>query len=259
MAQMDQETFLTLLSRDLSVNLEVLREVYKRVAEYLGKEAHKGDMADEQAWERIKPGQKILLEIPTGEFKGKYMSQIVRRGQSTVYAAIPRNENGLIKIPPDTETVVRFQNEDIIVGFKSVTGGYLQTDPPSFNLNLLSGLIIKSLRKYHRVKSRIVCQVVYIPPGKEETKETKKIKGLIKDISAGGVRLAAPAEDIERGQTINLTFEVPGSGVFENIESQVVYLSERSTEQVECGVQFKTIDAEQRDKIAQYVSKQLLP
>ncbi|MFC2076938.1 flagellar brake protein [candidate division KSB1 bacterium] len=256
--QMDEETFLTILSRDTGVNLELVREIFNKVGSYLDKTHGAEDSEDEHAWERIKPGQKILLEVLDGQFKGKYMSQIVHRGHHTVFAAIPRNESGLVKIPPDTQAVVRFQNEDTIVGFKAAIGGFLSTDPPSFNLNIQGPLITKSLRKFPRTKTRIACDAHYHPQGKGESSDLKKSKGLIKDISAGGVRLAVGEEDIGRGQILYLSFELPDTGLFDKIKSEVVYISERSKEQMECGIKFVEIEAAQRDMLAGFVSQQLL-
>ena len=81
---------------------------------------------------------------------------------------------------------------------------------------------------------------------------------MIKDISAGGVRMVAGQEDIRREQTLYLSFELPGQEPFEKVKAEVVYVSERSKEQVECGVKFVEIEAALKDRVAEFVSKQLL-
>ena len=65
-------------------------------------------------------------------------------------------------------------------------------------------------------------------------------------------------EDIGREQVLYLSFELPEADVLEKIKSEVVYVSERSKEQMECGIKFSEIEAAQRDKLAEFVSQQLL-
>jgi len=252
-----RESVIALLAQQTGVNVDTIKVIFDKAAEFVRSEEISKGGIESSDWDRIKPGLKVLVDVPQGPLKGIYMSHVVKRGKRTVYIALPRKEGGLVKLPPDTEVIIRFQDEDTAMGFRAVTGGYLKTDPPSINLYLLVQPVVKSLRKYPRARTRVTCEFTVVDEV-DGAKEKKTCKGLIKDISAGGVRLVTSETCLTRGQQVWLSFQLAGFPPFENIPAKVVYKVERDRESPEYGICFGELEEGVQDTIYQFVSRQLL-
>ncbi len=201
-------------------------------------------------------GQKVIVYVEEGNFKGTYSSFIYDIDEANnVYISMPTNENGLKAVVREGERLeVSFvDRRGFRIGFTSRLKEIVNKDGQViYKLDTPTSLARVELRENFRVPVLIEASFYVFKKGKIE-----KAKGTILDISAGGVKLSTDIE-LEVRDKLYLEFDLGGTKL-EEIEAEVVRRAITGEEGVKhYGLRFVDLSKEEEDMIIKFcISKQL--
>lgn len=203
----------------------------------------------------IESNTKILVEVLSGEFIGKYDSRIESVDDDYIYISLPTKNAIPAPLKPGTKIDVSFVTDKGRFSFITEVIDRVRDNIIMLKIKKPEQLFRKELRKYFRVETFlkiIVCKIVY--NDNKNTPDMLKIckEGTVKDISGGGVRIFTELE-LDVDDIVELDF----SGAINNIKEvfgKVVRVKEINGK-TEAGVEFISIRENDRDKIIQYVFK----
>ena len=203
----------------------------------------------------IPVGQKVIVYISEGNFKGTYSSYIYDLDDKYIYILMPTNENGL-------KAVIR-EGEKINISFVSKNGYRVGFDIPVTEIIQEGSKVIYKLakpekavkielRENFRVEILIDVEFYYFKEGK-----IGKSQGTIIDISAGGIKLSCD-DDLEIRDKLFLTFKL-GEYLLDGVEAEVVRKVITGEEGVKhYGLKFSNISKDKEDKIIKFcINKQI--
>lgn len=200
-------------------------------------------------------GQKIMVYVNKGNFKGTYSSYIYDIDDNGIYILMPTNENGL-------KAVIRKQ-EKIDISFVAKNNGRIGFNSEVKNIVKKEDRVIyllkrpekmekMELRENFRVEVLLNAEFYYIQKGK-----IQKYKGTIIDISAGGIKLSCDL-DLEIRDRLFLKFNL-GNYLLDQIETEVsrkVITGEKGVKHY--GLRFIGLDKNKEEKIIKFcINKQL--
>ncbi len=200
-------------------------------------------------------GQKVVVYISEGNFKGTYSSYIYDMDDSGIYILMPTNENGL-------KAVIR-TNDKVNISFVAKNGYRIGFDVAVSDIIRENSKVIYKLKKPQkavkielrenfRVSVLIDAEIYYFKDGK-----ITKSQGTIIDISAGGVKLSCE-EDLQIRDKLFLNFKL-GEQMLEGVEAEVVRRAVTGEEGIKhYGLKFSNMDKNKEDKIIKFcINKQI--
>ncbi len=200
-------------------------------------------------------GQKIMVYVNEGNFKGTYSSYIYDIDDNGIYILMPTNENGLKAVIREHEAIdVSFVTKNNgRIGFNSEIKNIIKKEDKVIYLLKRPEKIEKmELRDNFRVEVLLDVEFYYIQKGR-----IQKHKGTIIDISAGGVKLSCDL-DLEIRDRLFLKFKL-GSYLLDQIETEVarkVITGEKDVKHY--GLKFIDLDKDKEERIIKFcINKQL--
>ncbi len=203
----------------------------------------------------IPMGQKVMINIDEGNFKGTYSSYIYDIDDKFIYIMMPTNENGL-------KAVMR-EGEKISVSFVAKAGyriGFvvyvaeviLDGKTVIYKLSKPEMAVRIELRENFRVELLMDVEFYHFKEGK-----IIKGTGTVIDISAGGIKLSCD-EDLEVRDKLFLKLQL-GDYILDNIEAEAVRKAITGEEGIKhYGLKFVNINKDKEDKIIKFcIGKQL--
>lgn len=200
-------------------------------------------------------GQKVMVYVEQGNFKGTYSSFIYDIDDRYIHISMPTNEKGLKAVVREGESIeVSFvDRKGYRIGFSARLGEIEKKgNQVIYKLLKPDKLFRVELRENFRVPVMIETEF-YVFKGGKIVKST----GTILDISAGGVKLSCD-DKLEVRDKLVLNFELGGE-MLEDIEAEVVRKAITGEEGINhYGLMFTDLTKEQEDKIIKFcLSKQL--
>jgi len=201
-------------------------------------------------------GQKIMFFITEGNFKGTYSSYIYDKDDDYIYVLMPTNTKGIKGILRENDSVeVSFVDDKnrFRIGFSTKVNKIIKDDKKViYRLDKPTEIARIELRNNFRVDDLIDTNFFYFKDSK-----IKKEKGVIIDISAGGIKLSTDC-DLETRDKLFLEFNLNNDKMSE-IEGEVVRKAVTGEKDVKhYGIQFIDLDKKTENKIVKYcISKQM--
>ncbi|MGA1861489.1 flagellar brake protein [Deferribacter thermophilus] len=203
----------------------------------------------------IESNTKVLVEVLSGEFIGKYDSRIEAIDNDYIYISLPTKNAIPAPLKPETKIEVSFVTDKGRFSFISEVIERVRDNIIMLKIKKPNHLNRKELRKYFRVETHLKIIVYKIKYNENSnTPDMLKIckESIVKDISGGGVRILTDLE-LNVDDIVELDF----AGTIDHIKEvfgKVVRRNELQNK-LEAGIEFISIRENDRDKIIQYVFK----
>lgn len=197
-------------------------------------------------------------EILIDKDNGIYKSTIQDLGDDYIGITIPVYNGKYAPLNRNERVMVIYYSEDNLYGFDTVVAGRKKDGVPLILLSMPSNIKKIQRRKFFRVST--LKEVMYVKVDKvisesyfnDIVKDTKKFsKGLLSDLSGGGLRLKTK-EEIKAGDRFIIKINFEKEDVFLIIECIRSYKDIDNNLYIS-GFSFVNIDTKVQDKIIAYV------
>ena len=198
-----------------------------------------------------KIGDRIEIDIPDGEYKGKYHSVIFNIEPEYMEIVAPVVRGVLIPVRPGTHVHVFYTRQDALYKFE---GEILERKEQ----NNVSLLILPIPKQITRIQRRSFVRVeVTIPFILIKKEDGIKWKAYSVDLSAGGVRVRSD-RDLAVGSIVDVEFYLPTGALIRSaatvVRKQLVPGQESGKEnQYYLSMAFNDLDNSSQQKILHYV------
>lgn len=181
----------------------------------------------------------------------RYHKAIIRGWQSDAYiiAELLSGDERKVTLPKNVPCLFKFRHEGMTWCFDTAVMDYWDTPAGAdFRFAWPGALRKAALRQHERVDVMLPCNVVY-----EE--EGTWLKGQIRDLGAGGVRLCVKSAP-DAGSPVHLSFTLPDGTTLEDVKS-VVRSAVPFGKGAILGVQFENGESDAAKEVELFVSTQL--
>jgi c-di-GMP-binding flagellar brake protein YcgR len=212
-------------------------------------------MPEETHLDKLENGLNVLVEIKSGLFKGNYLSRIFKLVKDKeIFIELPENKDGkLVEFWPKIKVYISFFRENepgAIYIFEKQIDRIEHTPKKCFVVSYPSAIERIQRRNYVRVDVRLP---FFYQKYRDDGSKMPLKKGLILDISGGGVLLRTP-EYIEKDTFLQTKFKL-GEEDFD-VRSKVVRVIEKHRgrkSMYKYGIIFDNISEMVRRKIIGFV------
>ncbi len=199
-------------------------------------------------------GEKIMVYVNEGNFKGTYSSYIYDIDDDTIHILMPTNENGLNAVLRRRDSInVSFvaKNGDRL-GFHSNIADIVENGKKKiYRIEKPTAINKIELRNNFRIEILIKAEYYYFRDGK-----IQKGEGTLIDISAGGAKISVE-DEFEIKEKLFLQFVLDGY-LLNGIEALVVRVAFRSEDVRHYGLMFTNLDKDKENRIIKYcINKQM--
>ena len=196
--------------------------------------------------DKLHEGMFIELEVMEGAYQGKYRTKIEEIGNRIISIGVPLVEGQFIPLHEGTSLRVIFTDDIAAYSFSSRIVKRITEPIPTFYIEYPQK--IKKIQRRQYVRVPVVQELSYRIVEEEELSEEKK--GFMKDLSGGGLLMAAsedlpPQTKIKIKTIIGATeMELPGITLRSTKDNDSTYL---------ISVKFTDISERTRDRIIKYI------